>query len=229
MMRRADARVPLSIYPTTLCDYTAGMHLAQAVLAAIISMMKTGKGQCIEVSLYDSMIAMQMQEAACQLNTGKEINWAEMPLTGVFETTDGAFVLVGAFKENPLRDICNVIEIEDLSETYPDYEAQRDNKAYLQDRFKEKFLENTTAFWVNRLESADLLCAPILELSDTLENEQTAVNEMITTIDHPINGPMKIIASPLHFSDIPFEVRRTPPKHGEHTQEILKEIGLHNT
>ena len=102
MMRRADASIPLSIYPTALCDFTAGMHMVQAILLALISVAKIGKGQKIEVSLYDSMIAMQMQEATCHLHSGKEINWAEMPLSGVFVTTDGALVLVGAFKLNPL-------------------------------------------------------------------------------------------------------------------------------
>ena len=68
------------------------------------------------------MIAMQMQEATCHLHNGKEINWAEMPLTGVFPTEDGALVLVGAFKDNPLLDICNVLGLEDLSVEYADLE-----------------------------------------------------------------------------------------------------------
>ena len=65
--------------------------------------------------MYDSMLHMQMQEACMQLNRGYEINWAAMPLSGVFPTTDGAVCMVGAFKENPLRDISKALEIEDLS------------------------------------------------------------------------------------------------------------------
>jgi formyl-CoA transferase len=161
MMRRADASVPMSIYPTALCDYTAGMHLVQAILVALIDVAKTGRGQQVEVSLYDSMIAMQMQEATCHLHSGKEINWAEMPLTGVFETTDGALVLVGAFKANPLQDICGVLQIEDLSVDYPDLESQRDSKAYLQERLRNEFAKRETDHWIEQLEQADLLCAPV--------------------------------------------------------------------
>ena len=226
MMRRADPSIPISIYPTTLCDYTAGMHLVQAVLAALIGVAKTGEGQCVEVSLYDSMIAMQLQEATCHLNTGKEINWAEMPLTGAFETTDGALVLVGAFKLNPLQDICNVLEIEDLSVDYPDLDAQRANKGYLQDRFRAEFAKNSTAYWIERLEDADLLCAPIKELADVLEDPQTHVNEMITEFSHPINGDMRAIACPIHFSAIDPNVRQVPPRLGEHNEEILREFGI---
>jgi formyl-CoA transferase len=226
MMRRADESVPMSIYPTALCDYTAGMHLVQAVLAALIGVAKTGEGQCVEVSLYDSMIAMQMQEATCHLHSGKEINWAEMPLTGVFPTQDGALVLVGAFKENPLLDICNVLGIEDLSQEYPVLEKQREAKAYLQGRFRDEFAKNTTAHWIEALEAADLLCAPVKNLSEVLEDEQTKANEMIVEFEHPVNGQMQAIACPIHFSGIDPGVRMAPPRLGEHNDEILAELGM---
>ena len=120
MERRASEKLPRSIYPTALCDYAAGMHLVQGILVALLGREKTGLGQTVSVNLYDSTLAMQMQEAAFTMATGTELNWAAMPLSGVFETTDGAIVLVGAFKANPLQDICQALEIEDLSETYPD-------------------------------------------------------------------------------------------------------------
>ncbi len=107
MARKADPNHPLAIYPTALCDYSAGMHLVQGVLAALLQRHKTGRGQKVEVSLYDSMIAMQMQEAATHMYSGFDLNWAEMPLSGAFETTNGALVMIGAFKANPLQDICN--------------------------------------------------------------------------------------------------------------------------
>lgn len=226
MMRRADASVPMSIYPTALCDYTAGMHLVQAILVALINVAKTGEGQCVEVSLYDSMIAMQMQEATCHLHSGKEINWAEMPLTGVFPTADGALVLVGAFKANPLQDICAVLQIEDLSVEYPDLASQRAAKANLQKRFRAEFAKRPTAFWIEALDAADLLCAPVKELSAVLEDDQTKANKMIVEFEHPINGTMQAIACPIHFSAIDCGVRMAPPRLGEHNEEILSELGM---
>jgi formyl-CoA transferase len=224
MMRRADASVPMSIYPTALCDYTAGMHLVQAVLVALIGVARTGEGQKVEVSLYDSMIAMQMQEATCHLHSGKEINWAEMPLTGVFATANGALVLVGAFKANPLQDICAVLGIEDLSVDYPDLAAQRAAKPYLQGRFRDEFARATTEHWIARLEEADLLCAPVKNLADVLEDPQTRANEMIVEFEHPINGRMQTIACPIHFSGIDCGVRLAPPRLGEHNEEIIGEL-----
>ena len=116
MHRRSDAALPLSIYPTTFADYSAGMHLVQGVLLALLQRDKTGRGQRISVSLLDSMLAAQTQEAAAHMMRGREVNWGAMPLSGVFETSDGAVVLVGAFKANPLRDICTALEIDDLSQ-----------------------------------------------------------------------------------------------------------------
>ncbi len=226
MMRRADPSLPISIYPTTICDYTTGMHLVQAVLAALIGVSRMGQGQCVEVSLYDSMIALQMQEATCHLNTGKEINWAEMPLCGVFETEDGSLVLVGAFKLNPLQDICNVLGIEDLSIDYPDLETQRANKPYLQERFQTEFSKQSTVHWIEGLEGADLLCAPVKELAEVLEDPQTEVNGMIESFEHPINGEMQVIACPIHFSETDCSARRIPPRLGEHNEEILAELGI---
>ncbi|HZG27593.1 MAG TPA: CoA transferase, partial [Ensifer sp.] len=133
MEKTSDPSIPRSIYPTTLCDYTAGMHLVQGVLAALLAREKTGHGQKVSVSLYDSIIAMQMQEAAQWSKHREILNWAAMPLTGLFDAIDGPLVIVGAFKQNPLRDICAALGIEDLSRQYPDLTSQRANKPFLQD------------------------------------------------------------------------------------------------
>lgn len=79
MARRSDASVPVSVYPTALADYSAGMHMVQGILLALLHRARTGQGQKISVSLYNSMLAMQMQEAAMILMADSEVNWAAMP------------------------------------------------------------------------------------------------------------------------------------------------------
>lgn len=226
MEKTADPSIERSIYPTTLCDYTAGMHLVQGILAALLARTKTGRGQRVSVSLYDSMIAMQMQEAAQWTKHREVLNWAAMPLTGVFDTTDGALVVVGAFKANPLRDICTALGIEDLSPTYPDLASQRANKPYLQDRFRAVFATDTTAHWIARLEEQDLLCAPVRALGEALEDPQTAINGMLLDFDHPVLGPLRVVGSPVHLSEAPLKLRHAPPRLGEHTDEVIAEFGL---
>jgi formyl-CoA transferase len=224
MEKTQDPSIPKSIYPTTLCDYSAGMHLVQGVLAALLMREKTGRGQKVGVSLYDSMIAMQMQEAAQWSKHREVLNWAAMPLTGVFDTANGAIVIVGAFKTNPLQDICTSLEIDDLSPDYPTLEVQRTNKPFLQQTFRDQIATNSSAYWLERLEAQDLLCAPVRTLGDALDDPQTEINNMLCPIDHPVLGQMTVVGSPVHLSDAPMQVHRLPPRLGEHTDEVLQDL-----
>ena len=134
--------------------------------------------------------------------------------------------MVGAFKVNPLQDICGVLQIEDLSVEYPDLQTQRAGKLYLQKRFKTEFLKKTTQYWIEGLETADILCAPVNDLAAVLEDEQTAVNELVIEFDHPVNGKMKVVGCPIQFSANDCGLRLAPPRLGEHNDEILTELGM---
>ena len=162
MRRKCNDDEPLTVYATSLCDYTAGMHLVQAILLALLQREKTGRGQQVAVSLFESMLAMQMQEAAMWLQRDRHFSWGAYPLSGAFETSDGAIVLVGAFKTNPLRDICAALELPDLSadQRYATFAGQVAHKSELQAMFRERFASNTTEYWLARLDEQDLPCAP---------------------------------------------------------------------
>lgn len=223
MARKADPDHPTSIYPTALCDYSAGMHLVQGILLAIMQREKTGEGQMVSVSLYNSMLAMQMQEAAALMMRGRDLNWAAFPLTGVYETTDRPIVMVGAFKENPLRDICQALEIDDLSkeERFSDFDRQAENRAELQAVFRERFATNSCEHWLQRLEEVDILCAPVRSLGEALEDEQTIVNRMIVEAGETDAGPVRLIGTPIEMSAAPLTIRQKPPGLGEHNAEII--------
>ncbi|SCK15624.1 formyl-CoA transferase [Variovorax sp. HW608] len=225
MARRADPSVPVSIYPTALADYTAGMHMVQGILFALLQRERSGEGQKVSVSLYNSMLAMQMQEAAMIMMEGSEVNWAAMPLSGVFDTQNGALVLVGAFKANPLRDICAALEIEDLSldPRFADLQAQFRHKAELHAIFRERFATHTREYWLARLEEQDLLSAPVRDMREALVDPQTLHNEMIIDGGSSSGRPLRFIASPILMSGAATGLRRAPPRLGEHTDEVLEE------
>ena len=227
MMRKSDPAHPLSIYSTALADYAAGMHLVQGILLAIIQRERSGEGQFVDVSLYDSMLAMQMQEAAMWLMRKQALNWGAMPLTGVFETRDGAVVMVGAFKENPLRDICTALEIEDLSqeERFANMEGMRQNRSELQTIFRQRLAEESTAHWIGALEKQDVLCSPVSTLAVALADPQTEENEMVVEIAQESAETVRVVGSPINLSNAPFAVRHAPPRLGEHSEEILAELG----
>jgi formyl-CoA transferase len=226
MHRRSDDSLPLSIHATTFADYSAGMHLVQGVLLALLQRDRTGRGQLVSVSLLDSMLAAQMQEATAHLMRGREVNWGAMPLSGVFETSDGAVVLVGAFKADPLGDIGKALDLPTLGSDprFATHELRVANKAELHAIFRAAFKRDTTAHWLARLEAQDLLCAPVRTLAAALADEQTAINGMI------LEGPgevehMRVMGSPVHLSAAPVTIRRAPPRLGQHTEEVLAEYG----
>jgi crotonobetainyl-CoA:carnitine CoA-transferase CaiB-like acyl-CoA transferase len=226
MARRADASSPMTIYPTALADYSAGMHLVQAILLALLQRAKTGRGQSVSVSLFESMLAMQMQEAAMWLQRKKELNWGAFPLTGVFETTDGALVLVGAFKVNPLKDISAALGIADLSleERFSSFARQMENKAELHRIFREKIASGTTEHWLAKLEGQDILCSPVLDLAGALAHGQTAENGSIIEIEGSRSN-MQLMGSPLTMSGDAFKVRHAPPDLGADGADVLREAG----
>ena len=222
MARRADDSIPLSTYPTALADYSAGMHMVQGILLALLQRARTGVGQKVSVSLYNSMLAMQMQEAAMIMMEDSEVNWAAMPLSGVFDTQDGALVLVGAFKANPLQDICKALDLPDLSaeEEFCNLNQQFKHKKELQDMFRARFATQPRAHWLARLEQQDLLCAPVRDLREALTDPQTLHNQML--MEGPGEGQtVRFVSSPIQMSGAPVTLRRAPPRLGQHTDEIL--------
>ena len=225
MARRADASIPLNTYPTALADYSAGMHLVQGILLALLHRGRTGEGQKISVSLYNSMLAMQMQEAAMIMMADSEVNWAAMPLSGVFDTEDGALVMVGAFKENPLRDICVALELDDLSKDpkFCSLNQQFANKPELQALFRQRFASNTREHWLARLDAQDLLCAPVRDLREALVDPQTLHNQILMH-GQGEGQAVSFVGSPIQMSRAAVALRRAPPRLGQHTDEVLAEL-----
>ncbi len=223
MARKCHPSEPTLIYPTALADYSAGMHMVQGILLALIQRGRTGRGQRVEVSLYDSMLAMQMQEASMWLMRERDFSWGAMPFTGCFDTTDGAIVIVGAFKANPLQEICIALGLPDLSADprFNSYETASTHRNALHAMLRERIATNSTAHWIAALEARDLLCSPVRPLFDALADEQTDVNDML------LGGgrDFAAVGSPVHLSEGGFVLRRLPPKLGGDGRDVLAEFG----
>jgi formyl-CoA transferase len=173
------------------------------------------------------MLAAQTQEAAAHMMRGREVNWGAMPLSGVFETGDGAVVLVGAFKSNPLRDISTALGLDDLSQDprFADHPRQVENKRALHAIFRARFREGSTAHWLARLEEQDLLCAPVRTLAEALADEQTAINGMVMEADGEVER-IKVVGSPIHMEAAPVTIRIPPARLGQYTDAVLRELGM---
>ncbi len=226
MSHKADDDHPTVIYPIALADYTAGMHMVAGILMALIQRDRTGRGQQVNVNLYDSLLAMQVLEASMRLMRDTELNWAKMPLVGTFAASDGEIVLVGAFKPNPLRDICKALDLEDLSQ-HPEYSSmpnQAAHRSQLQRILAEAISGFSTEEVMRRLEGEDVLCAPVRTLAEALADPHTT--EMIAEVPREGLPPLRCVASPVHLSETPPSARRPPPRLGEGADEALAEYGI---
>ncbi|MGH2361416.1 MAG: CaiB/BaiF CoA transferase family protein [bacterium] len=226
--RRPNPSDPPEPMATAIADFTAGMLLVQGILMALMARERTGKGQVVDVSLLDGMLAMQLQEATVWLSLRQRLNWGAMPLSGTFQTRDGHVVVVGAFKPNPLREISRGLGIEDLSADprYATHEDQVAHRDELQARFREEFRKLTTDEAVQALEAVDILVSRVNTLEDALDDPQVAHNEMIVEMRHPAYGLVRTVGIPIKMEDTPGSLRLPPPLLGEHTAEVLEELGF---
>lgn len=151
-----------------------------------------------------------------------DFSWGALPHNGAFATTDGALVVVGAFKDNPLREISLAIGLPDLSADprFDTFARSMANRTELHDVLRAHFATGTTAHWIAALETRDLLCAPVRDLAAALADPQTAINDMLIA-----DGDLRVIGSPVHLSDDGFALRLHPPAIGAHGADILAEHG----
>ena len=226
--RRAEPDAPPEPSATPIADFTGGMLLTQAILLALLARERTGRGQVVHVSLLDGMLAMQLQEASAWLNLGQRLNWGSFPLSGTFRTVDGYVVMVGAFKPNPLQDICRALGIEDLSADarYATHDAQVAHREELQQLWRQEFARRTTKQVVDALENVDILCAPVKDIEAALNDPQVAHNQMVVDMRDPEVGAIRTVGIPVKLEGTPGSVRRTPPRLGQHTNEVLAELGF---
>ena len=158
---------------------------------------------------------------------GVDFSWGALPHNGAFATTDGALVVVGAFKDNPLREISLAIGIDDLSADprFCTFELSMRNRTFLHDVLRARFATNSTAYWIAALEARDLLCAPVRGLMQALDDPQTEINGMILNAAQSSGEELRMIGSPVHLSDDSFALRLPPPALGADGAAILAECG----
>lgn len=217
-----------------IADSVAGTNAALAILFALMARAKTGKGQTIDISMFDGVMSWMFDTARYSF-AGEEVSkrgegrlWGGLPNYNLYETKDGKFITVGSLESKFKNILLKKLGRDDLVEEEAEITSTKVNKTdeELHVFMRETFLTKTRNEWIKEFEELNICVGPVNSLEEALSHPQTAFREMVIEVDHPSAGRIKQMGSPLKFSDILLDVNRLPaPQQGEHTREILGELG----
>ena len=219
-----------------IADVVTGLHGAVAVLAALAGRERAGspaagRGQRIDVSILESSLAVLVNQAQNAFATGvaptrRGNAHPNIAPYETFATADGQIALA-AGSERQWSRLCSALGLAELA-TEPRFatNAKRvENHTALQPIIAERFAAESTAAWLGRLEAAEVPCGPINDILAAFGTDQARAREMVVDVDHPRLGPVRQVGLPFKLGVTPGSIRSAPPLLGEHTDEILAELG----
>lgn len=215
---------------TIVADKTTAVHAAQAVCAALFARERSGQGQSIHLSMLDTMVAYLWPEAMTQYtvvgNEASAINPTARPDL-IFQTLDG-YITVGSVSDSEWQGLCGVIGkpawIDDPRFKTPGKRAA--NAAERITLVGEILATGQSQDWLDRLDAADVPCAPVLRRGEVMNNPQVVNNRMIEEFEQPMLGRVRQPRPAARFDATPARIGGPAPAIGEHTDSILAELGF---
>ena len=215
-----------------IADLAVGLIAANGVLAALIAREKTGRGQYIDTSLFESALAMSVWETTEYWATGEpphalgSAHRLSAPYQA-FRTRDG-YITLAALTSLQWKQLCATLDREPLAtdSRFATNAARMENRSDLVRELEAALGVRTTAEWVQRMLAAGVPAGPIHDFAQVFSDPHTHARRMIEDVDHPVAGRVHTLGFPLKLSDTPLSVRRPPPLLGEHSAEILRELGV---
>ncbi|WP_339227166.1 CoA transferase [Oceanobacillus sp. FSL K6-2867] len=214
-----------------IADIGGGAYPAIAgILLALLEREKTGKGQLVDVSMLDGVVSW-MHMLLPSVFAEREVTRGEELLNGgfacyqVYETKDNRFLTMGGIERKFWKVFCKAIERQDLIDCL---DAPMEKQEQMKQEIQAIIAAKTLDEWVDIFSEKEACVTPVKTLEEAMEDPQLAAREMIQTISHPGLGNMKQIGIPIKLSECPGKTILPAPKCGEHTELILREIGVLN-
>ncbi|GAB4230517.1 MAG: CoA transferase [Methyloligellaceae bacterium] len=212
-------------------DTTAGILGAMGCLAAYVHKLKTGEGQRVDTSLFEAAITHTYWQSAICFATGESPGrmGTAHPLNApyqTFETADG-WINIGAANQRNWERLLECLGAQELGQD-PRFATNADRMANLDALvavLSDYFRTRTTDAWLEALEKAGLPAGPVLSIKEMLRDPQTIARDMVPQVEHPVAGAVQTIGLPVKLSQTPGGVQAPAPLFGQHTREVLAEIG----
>ena len=213
-----------------IIDLTTGMYASIAVCAALAHRAVTGKGQWIDVALFDSCAAFLANQAMNYFATGQSPGRLGNAHPNIvpyqtFKTRDGSIILACG-NDNLFNKFCEVADCAHLTQD-PRYSTNADrvkNRAEITRLLDEVFSRRTTRAWVDLLDAAGVPTGPINSVAEVFREPQAVARGLKIELDHATAGKIALVASPMRFSQTPITYDLAPPALGQHTDEILRDM-----
>lgn len=211
-------------------DLATGLYAHGAIMAALISRMKTGKGQKIDCNLLSTQIASLINIGSNYLNAGNEAKrWGTAHESIVpyqtFSTSDG-YLTIGTGSDAQFHDLCKRIDKEELIKNpkFTTNKTRVENRVELIDILQETLKCRTKIEWMEKFVGATFPCGPVNTLEEVFDDPHVKSIGLVENVEHPIAGNIKLVGPPVRYSRSSVKIRRPPPLLGQHTDEILNEI-----
>jgi crotonobetainyl-CoA:carnitine CoA-transferase CaiB-like acyl-CoA transferase len=229
LMRRATG-APTYV-PTILADKVCALTIAYSVLAAVVHQRATGEGQHVEVPMTDTMLAFNLVEHLAgqtfEPPTG-EVGFPRSLSPGhrAMPTADGWACIIPYTPRN-IRDFFTAAGREEFAEDvrFSTPAALAQHYADLYELIEQLSPTRTTAEWAEVCAAHSIPFSPVLDLDHAAEDEYVTSGGLLNVAEHPTEGPYRVIGNPLRFSATPPTIRSHTPSLGQHTEELLTELG----
>lgn len=217
--------------PSAVVDKLVGVTLSQAIAMALVYKERTGKGQFVEVPMFETLVSFNMVEhingCAYEPPIGKlGYHRVTTPSRRPFPTKDG-FLCILPYSDKQWRNFFHAVGRSEMMDDprFATYSARVNTVDELYGFVASVTPEKTTAEWVAVCEAGEIPCMPVADIEDLMEDEHLKAVGMFEKHHHPSEGDTILVRHPIKFSESPASIRTHAPRFGEHSAEVLRELG----